>query len=154
LPQHFRKPEHERPHEREVIAHFPSASRARHAARSLGERVATPRVEQELSEAASGVSVVEIGAPAWAGLALGAMAAVFGLIDFVTVGRAREHAAGWINALGNAAVLALARPAELEPSLGLGGGGDPAVGAMAVAAHDGAAGRDRLAWRRPGCRAY
>jgi uncharacterized membrane protein len=43
-----------------------------------------------------------------AGLVTGALAAVFGLIDFLTIGRAREHTAGWVHALGNSAALALA----------------------------------------------
>jgi uncharacterized membrane protein len=41
------------------------------------------------------------------GVLMGLIAAVFGLIDFLTVARAREHAMGWIHALGNGAALAL-----------------------------------------------
>ena len=43
-----------------------------------------------------------------AGLVTGALAAVLGLIDFLTIGRAREHTAGWVHAIGNGAALALA----------------------------------------------
>lgn len=43
-----------------------------------------------------------------AGLAGGLLAAVFGLIDFLSIGRAREHLTGWIHFLGNATVLVLA----------------------------------------------
>lgn len=43
-----------------------------------------------------------------AGLATGALAAVFGLIDFLTIQRVREHTAGWIHFLGNATVLVIA----------------------------------------------
>lgn len=43
-----------------------------------------------------------------AGLVSGGLAAVFGLVDFLTIGRAREHRGGWIHFLGNATVLALA----------------------------------------------
>ncbi|MCQ3972052.1 MAG: hypothetical protein DPW09_01255 [Anaerolineae bacterium] len=45
---------------------------------------------------------------AGAGLVTGVLAAVFGLVDFLTIGRAREHKAGWIHFLGNATVLVLA----------------------------------------------
>lgn len=38
---------------------------------------------------------------AGAGLATGLLAAVFGLIDFATIRRARQHPAGWIHAVGN-----------------------------------------------------
>jgi uncharacterized membrane protein len=43
-----------------------------------------------------------------AGLVMGALAAVFGLTDFLTIKRARAHDAGWIHFLGNANVLVLA----------------------------------------------
>jgi uncharacterized membrane protein len=43
-----------------------------------------------------------------AGLITGAIAAVFGLIDFLTIERVREHSAGWIHFIGNAAVLIIA----------------------------------------------
>lgn len=43
-----------------------------------------------------------------AGLITGAIAAVFGLIDFLTIERVREHSAGWIHFIGNAAVLVIA----------------------------------------------
>jgi uncharacterized membrane protein len=43
-----------------------------------------------------------------AGLVGGLLAAVFGLIDFFSIGRAREHLVGWIHFLGNATVLILA----------------------------------------------
>src|SRR5690606_13528318 len=38
----------------------------------------------------------------------GALAAVFGLIDFLTIRRVREHKIAWIHFLGNATVLILA----------------------------------------------
>ena len=43
-----------------------------------------------------------------AGLATGLLAAIFGLTDFLTIKRVREHSAGWIHFLGNATVLVLA----------------------------------------------
>ncbi len=43
-----------------------------------------------------------------AGLATGLLAAVIGLVDFLTIGRAREHSTGWIHFLGNTTVLVLA----------------------------------------------
>jgi uncharacterized membrane protein len=43
-----------------------------------------------------------------AGLAMGALAALFGTIDFVTIPRAREHLDGWVHLIGNIAVLGLA----------------------------------------------
>lgn len=43
-----------------------------------------------------------------AGFATGALAALFGLIDFLTIKRARAHAAGWIHFLGNDTALGLA----------------------------------------------
>jgi uncharacterized membrane protein len=42
-----------------------------------------------------------------AGLALGALAAVLGLIDFLTIERARAYAAGWIHLGANATALLL-----------------------------------------------
>lgn len=42
-----------------------------------------------------------------AGLATGALAAAFGMIDFWTIPRAREVTAGWIHLVGNATALAL-----------------------------------------------
>lgn len=42
-----------------------------------------------------------------AGVGMGLVAAIAGLIDFVSVSRARQHAAGWIHALGNVTVLLL-----------------------------------------------
>jgi uncharacterized membrane protein len=42
-----------------------------------------------------------------AGVVSGAVAAIFGLTDFLTIRRAREHAAGWIHFLGNAFALSL-----------------------------------------------
>jgi len=43
-----------------------------------------------------------------AGFATGVLAALFGLIDFLTIRRARSHAAGWIHFLGNDTALGLA----------------------------------------------
>jgi uncharacterized membrane protein len=57
------------------------------------------------------------GDPFWArgafwllapGLVIGALAAVVGLADFVTIRRAREYIGGWIHSLGNTIVLLLA----------------------------------------------
>jgi FtsP/CotA-like multicopper oxidase with cupredoxin domain/uncharacterized membrane protein len=57
------------------------------------------------------------GDPFWAraslwlvgvGFLTGVAAAVFGLIDFWTIERAREHRIGWVHAIGNGAVLVLA----------------------------------------------
>lgn len=42
------------------------------------------------------------------GLLTGALAAVFGLIDFLTIGQVRQRAAGWIHFFGNATALILA----------------------------------------------
>lgn len=42
-----------------------------------------------------------------AGVATGAAAALVGLVDFLTIRRAREHAWGWIHFLGNATALLL-----------------------------------------------
>jgi uncharacterized membrane protein len=56
------------------------------------------------------------GDPFWAraslwlvggGLVGGTLAAVLGLIDFLSIRRAREHAAGWIHFIGNSTVLVL-----------------------------------------------
>jgi uncharacterized membrane protein len=41
------------------------------------------------------------------GLVTGALAAIFGLIDFFTIQRVRDHTAGWLHFLGNATVLVL-----------------------------------------------
>ncbi|HEY8506635.1 MAG TPA: DUF2231 domain-containing protein [Gemmataceae bacterium] len=43
-----------------------------------------------------------------AGLVTGAVAAVLGLIDFLTIPRARNLTVGWVHFLGNAAALVLA----------------------------------------------
>lgn len=40
-----------------------------------------------------------------AGLAMGAVAAAFGLTGFIAIPRTREHVRGWIHFLGNAGVL-------------------------------------------------
>ncbi len=57
------------------------------------------------------------GEPFWArtslwlvggGLVGGGLAAIFGLTDFLTIRRVREHTDGWVHFLGNVAVLALA----------------------------------------------
>jgi uncharacterized membrane protein len=42
-----------------------------------------------------------------AGVVTGLIAAGVGLVDFLTIARVREHAMGWIHALGNAAALTL-----------------------------------------------
>ena len=42
-----------------------------------------------------------------AGVVSGAVAAIFGLTDFLTIRRAREHVAGWIHFLGNAFAISL-----------------------------------------------
>jgi len=42
-----------------------------------------------------------------AGVVSGAVAAIFGLTDFLTIRRVREHAAGWIHFLGNAFAITL-----------------------------------------------
>jgi uncharacterized membrane protein len=42
------------------------------------------------------------------GFISGALAAVFGLIDFMTIRRVREHKIAWIHFIGNATVLILA----------------------------------------------
>jgi uncharacterized membrane protein len=43
-----------------------------------------------------------------AGLITGVIAAIFGLIDFLTIERVRETNAGWIHFIGNAAVMIIA----------------------------------------------
>lgn len=43
-----------------------------------------------------------------AGLVMGALAAIFGLIDFLTIRRVRSYKAAWIHFLGNAIALLLA----------------------------------------------
>jgi uncharacterized membrane protein len=43
-----------------------------------------------------------------AGLVMGAVAAVFGLIDFLTIARARAGSTGWVHFLGNLAAVILA----------------------------------------------
>jgi len=43
-----------------------------------------------------------------AGVGFGALAAIPGLVDFLTIQRARVHRIGWVHALGNGAVLLLA----------------------------------------------
>jgi uncharacterized membrane protein len=43
-----------------------------------------------------------------AGLLMGAIAAVLGLIDFLTVERARKHSAGWIHLIGNLVAMIIA----------------------------------------------
>ena len=43
-----------------------------------------------------------------AAILVGILAAVFGLIDFLSVPAAREHSAGWIHFIGNAVVLLVA----------------------------------------------
>ena len=60
-----------------------------------------------------------------AGIVMGALAAVAGLIDFVTISRVRSLAAGWIHFLGNATAILLALWNLLHRM-----GGDP--GAMVV----------------------
>jgi uncharacterized membrane protein len=42
------------------------------------------------------------------GLAMGLLAGVMGLIEFLTIRRVREHATGWIHAIGNATAMVLA----------------------------------------------
>jgi uncharacterized membrane protein len=43
----------------------------------------------------------------WAGLISAGVAAIFGLIDFTTIKRAREHRAGWAHLLLNVAIVLL-----------------------------------------------
>lgn len=59
-----------------------------------------------------------------AGVVTGVLAAIVGLIDFAMVGSAREHRAGWVHALGNGGVLALAVINLLSRS------GDPVAGIL------------------------
>lgn len=67
-----------------LIAHFPSETQAQHAAQMVAdqaeavhiEEVSAEQAHQELTTAQTGVSVVEIGAPAWIGLTLGLLAGV------------------------------------------------------------------------------
>jgi uncharacterized membrane protein len=60
-----------------------------------------------------------------AGLITGALAAIFGLIDFVTIDKIRQHRAAWIHFLGNSLVMILAlvnlfmRPENTVPTTGL-----------------------------------
>lgn len=63
-----------------------------------------------------------------AGLVTGALAAVFGLIDFLTIDRVRQHRIAWIHFLGNATALVLAlinllvrpaNPADGIPTTGI-----------------------------------
>jgi len=69
-----------------------------------------------ISAAVTDVLYWRTSAAAWAemswwlivgGLATGALGALAGLIDFLTIDRAREHAAGWIHFIGNASVLVI-----------------------------------------------
>jgi uncharacterized membrane protein len=59
-----------------------------------------------------------------AGLVMGALAAMFGLVDFLTIPRARTGHAGWVHFLGNATALILAlvnlllRLGQHEPATG------------------------------------
>lgn len=48
-----------------------------------------------------------------AGVVSGGLAAVIGLIDFVTIERARAHTSGWVHLVGN--VLVLSRPNRVSP---------------------------------------
>ena len=41
-------------------------------------------------------------------VAMGVMAAVLGLIDFLTIDRARKHSAGWIHLIGNLVAMIIA----------------------------------------------
>jgi len=59
-----------------------------------------------------------------AGLVMGALAAVFGLIDFTTIKRARTGSTGWIHFLGNALALIVALVSLLHRI------GDPATAVM------------------------
>ena len=45
---------------------------------------------------------------ALSGVVMGGVAAIFGVIDFFTIDRARQVTAGWIHALGNIAALTIA----------------------------------------------
>ena len=42
-----------------------------------------------------------------AGVVTGLLAAIFGFIDFATIGRARAHASGWVHFIGNLTAVAL-----------------------------------------------
>lgn len=44
----------------------------------------------------------------WGGIISGALAAVFGLVDFVSIKRARSHRQGWLHVLAMVSVIALA----------------------------------------------
>lgn len=63
----------------ELVAHFPTEGRARRAEHQVSSQAASARVEavtetqihQERDAASEGVSTVELGVPAWVGLALG-----------------------------------------------------------------------------------
>jgi uncharacterized membrane protein len=59
-----------------------------------------------------------------AGLVMGAVAAVFGLTDFLTIERARRGSTGWIHFFGNAAALIVALISLLQRI------GDPAAGVL------------------------
>lgn len=58
-----------------------------------------------------------------AGLVTGAVAAVLGLIDFLTISYVRSHKAAWVHFVGNAAVLVLtlvnllSRPVDPQPGV-------------------------------------
>ena len=82
-----------------------------------------------------------------AGVGFGALAAIPGLVDFLTIQRARVHRIGWVHALGNGAVLLLAAASWL---LRLGDPAAPgaAMGAGALSADRGAAAGDGLDGRR------
>jgi uncharacterized membrane protein len=43
-----------------------------------------------------------------AGVVMGVIAAILGLIDFLTVERARKHSAGWIHLIGNLVAMTIA----------------------------------------------
>jgi uncharacterized membrane protein len=43
-----------------------------------------------------------------AGLVMGSLAAITGLIDFLTISRAREHGIGWVHFIGNVVILIIA----------------------------------------------
>jgi uncharacterized membrane protein len=45
---------------------------------------------------------------ALSGVVTAGLAAIFGIIDFLTIGRVRQQSAGWIHALGNVAALTIA----------------------------------------------
>lgn len=69
-----------------------------------------------ITAAVTDIAFWKTGSPLWAGcsywlliggVGVGVLAAVTGLIDFVSIARARQHTAGWIHAGGNAVVLIL-----------------------------------------------